>query len=218
MHEPFRFKAFPRRTRIGVQSTQAVEKRRSIAVQRVTIGCGLCFAGAVCNLTMTHTITRRAFVSRAAVALAAIPASQWHLNEWRPSSPLRIGVLSPEARDAASLAALGRQLGVDEAEWPDRYAVRDRCCVVYGAGEHSSRETTVGSRDQPRWPVRLHSERAIERRFGAGHDDESGRGNDQGGAAAVGNSAIEPRFHSAYARGEISDGLISLRPPQNTFV
>jgi hypothetical protein len=115
MHEPFRFKAFPRRTLIGLQSTRLWKWRRSIATQRVTTGCGLCFAGAVCNLTMTHTITRRAFVSRAAVALAAIPASQWHVNEWRPPSPLRIGVLSPEARAAASLAALGRQLGVDEA-------------------------------------------------------------------------------------------------------
>lgn len=71
---------------------------------------------------MTHTITRRAFVSRAALALAAIPISRWRVTAWRAPSPLRIGVLAAagaaeatSVTSAKSSTALGIQLGVDEA-------------------------------------------------------------------------------------------------------
>jgi hypothetical protein len=84
-------------------------------LDRSRVACGLCFAGTACDLMMTHTITRRAFVSRAAVALAAIPIFRRQANAWRAPSPLRIGVVSSEMRNDQSITALGIQLGIDEA-------------------------------------------------------------------------------------------------------
>src|SRR5436190_23901855 len=62
---------------------------------------------------MTHTITRRAFMHRAALAAVAIPVAG--RVGARSPVPLRIGVL-PSATDGTGARGLGIQLGVDEAK------------------------------------------------------------------------------------------------------
>ena len=67
---------------------------------------------------MTQTISRRAFVRRAALIAATIPAARWRNDEG--AAPLRIGVpMSPASRlapsDDAVARGLGIQLGIEEA-------------------------------------------------------------------------------------------------------
>jgi hypothetical protein len=117
MHEPFRSNTIPGRTHAEKKIHTAVEKRRGdgIAIPPRT-ACGLRFASAVTDVKTTDTITRRAFVNRAALALAAIPASRWRVNARRGASPLRIGVVTADrATEATSARAFGIQLGRDEA-------------------------------------------------------------------------------------------------------
>jgi ABC-type branched-subunit amino acid transport system substrate-binding protein len=66
---------------------------------------------------MTHPITRRAFVHRAALTALATPFARWSASAGLPPSPLRIGMLpSSGTDDAAATRQLGVQLGVDEAK------------------------------------------------------------------------------------------------------
>lgn len=66
---------------------------------------------------MTDTITRRAFLHRAALMAFARPFTRWSARARMAPSPLRIGILpSSGTNEAAAATRLGIQLGVDEAK------------------------------------------------------------------------------------------------------
>lgn len=90
-----------------------MEKRSDL---RRAVRSGLSFANGHRQVTTLRTTTRRAFLQRGALVVAALPAWRWRLFDWRVARVLRIGVIGRAGeRAGASDRALGIRLGIDEA-------------------------------------------------------------------------------------------------------